>query len=197
MIIIAWKSLAYGSPFALLTDRRNLPAEYKGKKVNFDLTVSVASTNYDRTITGALDWCRANNGYMLEKARFKNVSEERAVPFRRRIVDSGIAPASNIPWVQTMDGKGVLHRKSIGSFDELRAFMGGRHLDAYLMGSPSNRWVLEPEASSSAVSADTTDGGISASALVAGSLAQSSSMTFEGEEVYEPPEEIEDLMESQ
>ena len=109
-------------------------------------------------------------------------------------MDSGIAPASNIPWVQTMDSKGVFHRKSIGSFEELRAFMGGRHLDAYLMGCPSNRWVLEPEASSTAVSASTTAGGATASDLVAGSLAQSSGMTFEGEEVYEPPEEVEDEM---
>ena len=196
MIIVAWKSMAPGTPFAMLTDRRNLPPEFKGKKVGFDLTVSVASTNYDRTIQGALEWTRANNGFMLEKARFKNVTEERAVPHRRRIVDSGICPASNIPWVQTMDKKGVLHRKSIGSFDELRAFMGGRHLDAYLLGSPSNRWVLEPEASAAAGSASTTEEQ-DADALVESALAASSGMNFETEEVYVPPEVIEDNMEEQ
>ena len=197
MVIVAWKSMAYGSPFAMLTDRRNLPSEYKGKRVGFDLSVMVASTNYDRTIQGALEWARVNNGFMLEKAKFKNVSEERAVPHRRRIVDSGICPSSNIPWVQTMDKAGVLHRKSIGSFEELRAFMGGRHLDAYLLGCPSNRWVLEPEASAAAGSARTQEERDDADALVAGALAASSGMNFEGDEVYVPPEVIDDEMDAQ
>ena len=62
---------------------------------------------------------------------------------------------------------------------------------------PKNAHLEWPEASATAVSASTPEESVDVDALVSGALAESSNMNFLGEEVYEPPEIIEDEMEEQ
>ena len=158
MIIMAFASQAPGSPFRRLADKFNWPEEVRTKRLEFDFSVSVASTRYDRTITGALEWMQANNGFMMAAAIRQKIDPEKVVPFRRRVVDCGINSVSGIPWATlAIKNSDRFHRRSFFSFEEVRKFMGGNYLDAYLLGTPPQRWVkpVDSEASASATTQQT------------------------------------------